>query len=285
MPRMSRPSRPRPTPVGLRRVVGARHRSRRFCAAPGAEGPATGQPWEEIVADARGETVDLWMYGGDDRGNAYVDDVLAPAAADLGVTLRRVPVADTREALRRVLAERAAGSTDGTSTWCGSTATTSPPAGRPTPGCAGGPSDLPNTPTSTPTTRCSPRTSASRSTAARRRGTRRSSPWPTTARASTTRPRASPGCWTWAAEHPGRFTYPAPPDFTGSVFVRQALYGVSGGAENVPTGFEPAAFDDLTPALWHALSRPSPPTCGAAARRTRATRPRSTGSTPTARST
>jgi putative spermidine/putrescine transport system substrate-binding protein len=27
----------------------------------------------------------------------------------------------------------------------------------------------------------------------------------------------------WAAAHPGRFTYPAPPDFTGSAFVRQVV--------------------------------------------------------------
>ena len=27
----------------------------------------------------------------------------------------------------------------------------------------------------------------------------------------------------WAQDHPGRFTYPAPPDFTGSAFVRQVV--------------------------------------------------------------
>jgi putative spermidine/putrescine transport system substrate-binding protein len=38
----------------------------------------------------------------------------------------------------------------------------------------------------------------------------------------------------WIRKHPGRFTYPAPPDFTGSVFVRHAFYHVS----------------DLPPAAW-----------------------------------
>lgn len=85
------------------------------CAAPEVETATTeDRPWEEVLAAADGQTVDLWMFGGDERGNAYVDDVLAPAAAELGVTLRRVPVADTRDALRRVLAERAAGEEDGT---------------------------------------------------------------------------------------------------------------------------------------------------------------------------
>jgi len=35
-----------------------------------------------------------WLYGGDDKVNAYVD-VVAPAARKLGVQIRRVPVTDT----------------------------------------------------------------------------------------------------------------------------------------------------------------------------------------------
>ncbi len=46
------------------------------------------------------------------------------------------------------------------------------------------------------------------------------------------------GLLDWAEQHPGRFTYPAPPDFTGSVFVRQALYAVDGGAAEVPTAYD-----------------------------------------------
>ena len=80
------------------------------CAAPAVDtATPSDRSWEEVLAAAEGQTVDLWMWGGDERGNAYVDDVLAPAAAELGVTLRRVPVTDTKDALRRVLAERAAG--------------------------------------------------------------------------------------------------------------------------------------------------------------------------------
>ncbi|WP_216699824.1 hypothetical protein [Arthrobacter sp. H5] len=44
----------------------------------------------EVQAEAEGQTVDLWMYGGDEQGNAYVDEVLAPAAKEQGVTLRRL---------------------------------------------------------------------------------------------------------------------------------------------------------------------------------------------------
>ncbi len=84
------------------------------CAAPDSAAPRAEQrSFADIQAEADGQTVSLWMYGGDEQGNAYVDDVLAPAAAELGVTLRRVPLADTADALNRVLSERQAGVTDG----------------------------------------------------------------------------------------------------------------------------------------------------------------------------
>ncbi|MFC8501618.1 hypothetical protein ACFUC1_04620, partial [Pedococcus sp. NPDC057267] len=86
------------------------------CAAPSASSSGSSsspKSWQQVAADARGQSVALWMWGGDPQGNRYVDTVLAPAAAKLGVTLRRVPVADTRDALNRVLAERQAGTTDG----------------------------------------------------------------------------------------------------------------------------------------------------------------------------
>ncbi|MDK3255346.1 ABC transporter substrate-binding protein [Blastococcus capsensis] len=58
---------------------------------------------------------------------------------------------------------------------------------------------------------------------------------------------------TWIEEHPGRFTYPAPPDFTGSVFVRQVLYEVSGGVDEVPLEFSQEAYEELAPELFETL--------------------------------
>ncbi len=225
------------------------------CAAPSADSPTASvdRPWDEVLAEAEGQTVDLWMYGGDDRGNAYVDDVLAPAAADLGVTVRRVPVADTRDAMRRLLAERAAGEDDGSVdlVWVnGDNFATGQEAGA---WLCGWSDDLPNMryvsdedplvseDFGVPVEGCE-------------------SPWHKaqftfaydSARV-TDPPTTVAGLLDWAEAHPGRFTYPAPPDFTGSVFVRQALYALSGGADAVPAGFDESAYDELTPALWERL--------------------------------
>ncbi len=65
----------------------------------------------------------------------------------------------------------------------------------------------------------------------------------------------------WVKNHPGRFTYPRPPDFTGSAFVRLAFYEVNGGYENFAGDFSKEKLDkgldnlfsylnEIKPYLW-----------------------------------
>lgn len=199
------------------------------------------------------------MWGGDEKGNAYVDKVLAPAAAKLGVTVRRVPVADTADAVNRIVSERQAGRThDGAVdlVWVnGENFRTGQQAGA---WACGWADQLPSTryldPTDpllrsdfgTPVNGCE-------------------SPWhkaqfviaynsaevadpPTTLTA----------LFAWAKAHPGRFTYPAPPDFTGSAFLREALYTSAGGPSHVPATYSPGAAAAVAPGLWSALKDVAP---------------------------
>jgi putative spermidine/putrescine transport system substrate-binding protein len=55
-------------------------------------------------------------------------------------------------------------------------------------------------------------------------------------------PRTLDALRAWAARHPGRFTYIAPPDFTGSAFVRHVLLSFGGGAEPFRQGFDPELY-------------------------------------------
>ncbi|KZF05118.1 ABC transporter substrate-binding protein, partial [Rhodococcus sp. EPR-147] len=66
------------------------------------------------------------------------------------------------------------------------------------------------------------------------------------------------GVLDWARANPGRFTYPAPPDFTGSVFVREALINASGGVDEVPAQFGQDSYDRLAPALFDQLNELAP---------------------------
>ncbi|MFW5695326.1 MAG: ABC transporter substrate-binding protein [Alkalispirochaeta sp.] len=62
----------------------------------------------------------------------------------------------------------------------------------------------------------------------------------------------------WVEDNPGRFTYPQPPDFTGSAFVRQAFYAVTGGYEQYQDGFDRELFEENAPALWDYLNALEP---------------------------
>ncbi len=229
------------------------------CAAPAAEPAAAGaRDWADVLAEADGQTVRLWMYGGDEQGNAYVDDVLAPAAAEVGVTLERVPVADTADAVNRVLSERQAGVTDGEVdlVWAnGENFATGQQAGAwlcdwtpmlPSMRFTDPEDPLLTTDFGVPVDGCE-------------------APWHKaqfalvydSARVPDP-PSSTEELLDWIEANPGRFTYPAPPDFTGSVFVRQVLAAVSGGAEEVPEVYTEDAYEELAPPLFEALQELEP---------------------------
>lgn len=81
--------------------------------SPAAPARPKADAFAAVAAAAEGQTVRFWMYGGDTKVNDYVDDVVAPAAAKRGVTVDRVPVTDTADALKRVVSERRAGKRSG----------------------------------------------------------------------------------------------------------------------------------------------------------------------------
>lgn len=58
----------------------------------------------------------------------------------------------------------------------------------------------------------------------------------------------------WIRANPGRFTYPQPPDFTGSAFIRQVFYAVTGGHRQYLTGWDPDLFSRKAPLLWEWLN-------------------------------
>ena len=73
----------------------------------------TAPSWSAVQKRAVGQTVNFYMWGGSNDINRYVDTVVTPAAKKLGVTLRRVPVTDTVQAVNKVLGEKQAGKNQG----------------------------------------------------------------------------------------------------------------------------------------------------------------------------
>jgi len=62
----------------------------------------------------------------------------------------------------------------------------------------------------------------------------------------------------WIMAHPGRFTYPEPPDFTGSAFLRHVFCAATGGHEQYMAGFDAALYAKNAPQAFAWLQEVKP---------------------------
>ena len=71
-------------------------------------------------------------------------------------------------------------------------------------------------------------------------------------------PRSFAALKKWVKENPGRFTYPRPPDFTGSAFIRQVFYAVTGGHEQYMQGVDMQLYQEKAKLLFDYLNEIAP---------------------------
>ncbi|WP_299726720.1 ABC transporter substrate-binding protein [uncultured Tateyamaria sp.] len=212
--------------------------------------------WPEIEELARGGEVNWFLWGGSDNINQYVTEYVGGILKDeYDITLNRVGLSDTVEAVNIVLGEKESGVLDngsvdmiwingenfrtmkqGDLAYCGYTDVLpnnalvdwNNPAiandfGVPVEGCE--------------------------------------VPWSKaqfafaydTARMDNP-PRSIAELIDWVKANPGRFTYPAPPDFNGSVFVRHVFYYAAGGVDNLLGDFDQAKYDEVAAKTWDILN-------------------------------
>ena len=70
--------------------------------------------WDSVLAAAKGQTVNWYIWGGSDSINQFVDDFYGQALQErYGISLNRVPIADTVDAINQVLSEKQAGQDPG----------------------------------------------------------------------------------------------------------------------------------------------------------------------------
>lgn len=224
---------------------------------------AANEGWDETLRRARGQTVDWYMWGGFPSTNEYVNGFVAARVKELyGITLRQVPVTDIAEVISKLLVEKQAGKSSGGQAdllWINGenfrTAKRN--------GLLFGPfaERLPHQ-------RLVDWSRASVYNDFGEPVEGLESPWGSAqvvmiydGARTPQPPRTMAGLLEWIRSHPGRFTYPAPPDFTGSVFVRQVFYHVSGEALFWQGALDEARFQmvssecyrllrDLAPFLW-----------------------------------
>ena len=215
-----------------------------------------GKSWDDVVATAKGGEVNWFMWGGSDNINRYVSEFIGGLLKErYDITLNRVGINDTVEAVNLVLSEKESGNNDngsvdliwingenfrsmkqGDMAFCGYTDT------------------LPN----------NSLIDWSNDAIANDFGVAVDGcevPWSKAQFAfaydqkrTSTPPDSIPNLIEWAQNNPGRFTYPAPPDFNGSVFVRHVFYHAAGGAQNLLGDFDQALFDKVADKAWTILN-------------------------------
>lgn len=193
---------------------------------------AGGMQWDAVVGRAQGQTVYWHAWGGEPRINDYIAWVGRTVKARYGVDVRHVKVTDTANVVSKILAEKTAG--------------------RQTSGSV----DL-------------VWINGENFAAMKKAGLLQAEPWathlPAYVHVDRTKgverdftiptdgleapwgmaqlvfyrdserlaepPRSISALLDWARDHPGRFTYPRPPDFIGTTFLKQALLELTGDPE------------------------------------------------------
>lgn len=231
-----------------------------FLAVRDAAADQSPQGYDAALATARGQTVYFNAWGGDQRINDYIGWVGTVVEARFGIVLRHVKLTDTAQAVTRVMAEKIAGRIDGGSIdliWINGENF----AAMKQEGLLFGPilHLLPNMhfvdPVATPTvlTDFTVPTDGYES------------PWGLAqlvffhdAARLKSPPKSLSALGAWAAANPGRFTYPAPPDFIGSTFLKQCLLTFAPRRAPLAHQMQAPDFAGATAPLWQYLDALSP---------------------------
>jgi putative spermidine/putrescine transport system substrate-binding protein len=210
--------------------------------------------WDSVLAAAKGQTVNWYLWGGSDSINAFVDDFYGKALMEhYGITLNRVPLADTVDAVNQVLSEKQAGTDPGSVDliWInGENFFTLKQADMLYRDWA---QKIPNT-------RLVDWDNPAVHLDFGHQVDNMESPWSSaqfqfiydSARMNEDDlPRSYAELKDWACANPGRFTYiaPGPGGFLGTRFAKGALYEISGGAEQW-LNYDQTLWEQHSPALW-----------------------------------
>ncbi|MFU8898352.1 MAG: ABC transporter substrate-binding protein [Roseinatronobacter sp.] len=216
--------------------------------------------WDSVLEAARGQTVYWHAWGGDPRINAFIASVGADLQARYGVALEHVRLADTADAVTRVISERQAGRDTGGAVdviWINGANFAS----MKEQGLLFGPfaQALPNWPLVD--TQANPAVLVDFTLPVEGYG----SPWAMfqmvfeyDSATLPQPPRTLDALRAWIADNPGRFTYPQPPDFLGTSFLKQALYGVLEDPSVLLDSADQVDYDAVTAPLWTFLDEITP---------------------------
>jgi ABC-type uncharacterized transport system YnjBCD substrate-binding protein len=218
--------------------------------------------WNDILAKARGETVNWYLWGGDPNTNNFIDNQISQEAATYGIKINRVPLTDITIAINKVAGEKQAGKNSGGSVdlvWINGANFMTMQQGN----LLFGPwaSKLPNT---VLVNWNDPSIKNDMGYAVKGY----ESPWGTaqfqmiydSAHYDVSQlPHNFAQLKSWVISHPSRFTYDALPDFYGTTFIKEGLYELTGGYQQYESpNITLAQFTTMSAPLWDYLKAIKP---------------------------
>lgn len=211
--------------------------------------------WDAVLEAARGQAINWYLWGGSESINRFVDQFYGERLAeDYGITLNRVPVADTVDAVNQVLSEQQAGTDPGAIDLIWINGENFLSLKQADMLYADWARQLPNA-------RYVDWNNPALNLDFGEPIEGFESPWSSaqfqliydSGRLSADQlPRSYADLRDYACANPGRVTYiaPGPGAFQGTRFVKGALYEISGGAEQWAGPFNQELWDRWSPALW-----------------------------------
>jgi putative thiamine transport system substrate-binding protein len=211
--------------------------------------------WAEIEKKARGQTVVFNAWGGSERINAYLTWAIEQVQKDFGVKLEHVKVTDTADVVKRIRGEKAAGrNSDGSVDLVWINGENFLAMKREAMLFGPWAESLPNFKfvdvEGKPTTRIDFAEPVQGLEA----------PWGMAQltffadRAKTPNPpRSTAALLEFVKANPGRVTYPKPPQFHGTTFLKQTLFDLGADRAALYKPFDAAAFAKITEPLWKHL--------------------------------
>lgn len=220
--------------------------------APARAADPDPKDWTKVLEAAKGQTVYFNAWAGEPRINAYIAWAGEQVERRFGVKVVHVKLTDTAEAVARVLAEKSAGTNAGGAVdliWINGENFASMKRN----GLLFGPwaDRLPNYPLLDAAN--NPDVTADFSVPVEGL----EMPWSRAqivfySDTATVKqpPRSAKELAAWAAKNPGRFTYPLPPNFLGTTFMKQTLIELAADKAPLYAPADQADFAKVTAPLW-----------------------------------